>query len=988
VQWVGQAPELSCVEEGLVHGDELAIRDPAGFAVLDRYARTHRPDVAAGVLDAAYRLRFRSRSDFVDNVLYPATADPDRLRAWIVTFNAGYDLSRLLAPHLPVPASGWEARAGFEEDASGKRRRRQTPSRFAGGFSLPLWEYEKPSSVWHENRQYRPRLGIRHLGTRKNLVGWIRGTDEHTTFTGHFLDTLTLAAALTGESQSLETACRAFGFDYQEELDRLGVYFTKGGVDHEVITEDYVSYNRADTAATARLCGALLAECAALGIATQPTRLFSTASIAKDTLDRLGVQPLQRRQPDFDPAVMGFAMTALYGGRAECHIRRTPVPVTVCDFTSLYPTVSILLGLQDFLTCAEVQVTEVDPAEVESWLARIDVETLLTPATWGQLRAIALVDPAEAVLPVRADWHANGTLGIGLNRIASASEPLWYGLPDLAASTVLTGHPPKVLKVLRFDPLGAAPGLRRMRLGETIELDLRRGNLYRALIDERGRIKTASDPSEAERGRLDQFLTIVANSVYGITAEMNVSGPLREAASLNLHGLRTFALAAEEHEQPGDFFFAPQAALTTAGGRLMLALLERLVTDAGGTWCFADTDSFAIVSTLTGGSIACESAGGTGQIRALSFAEVDAIRRRIHALSPYDPTAVADLLKVEKVNFEGNSQARSRRELWAYAVAAKKYALFVRQGQGVEVLAALDEADEDEDHGEGLAEIVDRREHGLGFLRSPIDPKDAPDARAWITSAWAHVLAGEAGAQAADPEWFGLPKMSRNATLTTPRLLRAFSKWNAGRSVTDAIKPFNFLNRVFVDRDDLPEALRGLALAAPYDEDPRRWLGAAYFDLRTKAGGTYRITTTPIDPEVGDDGTGRIRVETYADLVRQLPLHPESKSLGPDGLVCGPQTRGLLARRTVRLGLARHIGKETTQLDFEGLEGAWPRVRVFDEPEVDVWAIELLPKLRARPTGDVALALAVHPSTVKRWKSGDMRPRPRHIADLARLLRN
>ena len=88
--------------------------------------------------------------------------------------------------------------------------------------------------------------------------------------------------------------------------------------------------------------------------------------------------------------------------------------------------------------------------------------------------------------------------------------------------------------------------------------------------------------------------------------------------------------------------------------------------------------------------------------------------------------------------------------------------------------------------------------------------------RNWVTDAWAFVLAEEFGANPSPPAWFDLPQMSRNDTLSTPRLVRRFANWNAGKPTVDAVKPFNFLNRVFVDHRWLPNHLRGLVLAAAY----------------------------------------------------------------------------------------------------------------------------------------------------------------------------
>lgn len=114
VSWHGWVPTLSCVEEGLVYADDLPATDPTGFAVLNEYRRSHVPAVDPSVLDAPYRLAFRSRTEFVEDVLYPGVLLPGGPGAWIVAFGAAWDLSRLIAPHLPVPSTGWAARAGYE----------------------------------------------------------------------------------------------------------------------------------------------------------------------------------------------------------------------------------------------------------------------------------------------------------------------------------------------------------------------------------------------------------------------------------------------------------------------------------------------------------------------------------------------------------------------------------------------------------------------------------------------------------------------------------------------------------------------------------------------------------------------------------------------------------------------------------------------------------------------------------------------------------
>ena len=71
----------------------------------------------------------------------------------------------------------------------------------------------------------------------------------------------------------------------------------------------------------------------------QASRAYSPATIGKAYLREMGVRSPAKR---VDPEILGYGMSAYYGGRAECRIRRTPVPVVYCDFLSMYPTVCAL----------------------------------------------------------------------------------------------------------------------------------------------------------------------------------------------------------------------------------------------------------------------------------------------------------------------------------------------------------------------------------------------------------------------------------------------------------------------------------------------------------------------------------------------------------------------------------------------------------------------------------------------------------------------
>ena len=95
----------------------------------------------------------------------------------------------------------------------------------------------------------------------------------------------------------------------------------------------------------------------------RPLKQFTTL-----TNVQLGWRGAWRPQPTvreidggIDSELLGYAMSAFYGGRSEARIIRTPVPVVHVDFTSMYPAVNAVLGTWSLLrakACRTVTVTE------------------------------------------------------------------------------------------------------------------------------------------------------------------------------------------------------------------------------------------------------------------------------------------------------------------------------------------------------------------------------------------------------------------------------------------------------------------------------------------------------------------------------------------------------------------------------------------------------------------------------------------------------
>jgi hypothetical protein len=569
---------------------------------------------------------------------------------------------------------------------------------------------------------------------------------------------------------------------------------------------------------------------------------------------------------------------------------------------------------------------------------------------------IAQLVPDGDILPVRAEYTKRRGWNIGVNPLRGR-EPMWFSIPDLVASKLLTGRTPRITRALRVVASGVSTGLHPVNLRGDVPVDPATVDFFRVVIEERQRVKPSA-ATEPEADRTQGFLKVVANAgSYGIFAEMiRHDLPTSKREVVTIYGLdaEPFTCKVAAPESPGQWCFPPIATAITGAARLMLAMLERCVTDAGGAWVFCDTDSMAIVATPTGGLFRCP--GGSERlddapaVRALSRGEVDRIRARFERLNPYDPTLDVDLLKAEE------------RDVECFAISAKRYALFHRTAAAD---VAIDRLSDDGDDGLGVdddVQVEKRSEHGLGHLLNPIDPDS--DDRNWIREAWTSMLRQELGTPATEPTWLNQPALSR-VTVSSQTLMKPFATWNKGKAYADQIKPANFLVVAQADALRNPGVdLRRFRLIAPYDNHPDRWSELPWRNLYDPAGRTYALTSK----KHPDTLRTAIAVKTYGDVIAEYRTHPESTFLDADGEICGRRTRGILQRRPVRAALLTYIGKEANRLDDvdSGLVANISEVLTeYVDPRRDRFRTETLPALDRLSDREVARLVEVHAAAVK-----------------------
>lgn len=413
-----------------------------------------------------------------------------------------------------------------------------------------------------------------------------------------------------------------------------------------------------------------------------------------------------------------------------------------------------------------------------------------------------------------------------------------------------------------------------------VEVDANKHSFFKHVIEQR-----AAHESDAA---LHHWLKILASSgSYGLFVELNPN----EANATKLKvfsGEESFETSSDVVEDPGKWFAPPIASLITSGGRLLLGMLESCIADAGGTFLFCDTDSAAIVSSERRQRIAMPD--GAEPITAISWADVQRIVDRFETLNPYNRKLIpGSILKIHKVNWDRN---KTRRQLFGYSIAAKRYALYTK-------------ADND-------IEIVEPKAHGLGYFYPPKNSPKVwePETPKWIFEAWDWIVRGVLGLQRSRPKWFGLPVMMK-LTLSTPHhALRSLAKGPLTR-------PYNFMMLPQISRFGCPENVdpNNFTLITPFTSERAEWMRCKRVNVHDCKSPVYELT---------DEYDGRkALVKNFFMLLDSYQNHPEAKSLGPDGKPCEFDTRGLLRRKESDHHFEQ--GEDLSLLDFKSYSVQAPR---------------------------------------------------------------
>jgi hypothetical protein len=492
---------------------------------------------------------------------------------------------------------------------------------------------------------YQPRIIIKHIDSKRSLINfstpYSKNYKKVNRYRGTFVDLKTLSFALTNENHSLESACELFNVEHKKLKTE----------EHGKITPEYIQYNINDVFATYDLFIALKNEFSKYKLSTPLNKLLSPASIGKEYFKEMGIKPFLELNPSFPKNMLGWIMTTYYGGRTEVHIRKTPIKVSYIDFTSMYPTQFVLLGLWNYVIADNIDVIEDN--DFDNMLSKIQLNDLTNKDLWKTFNGIALVDVDNDILPLRAKYNGKRAYNIGLNY--AKDKALWYTYPDIIASKLLTGKKPKIIKAFRFVPKGKQSNLSTINLfGKSI--DPKKDDFIRYLIEHRLEVKQKlkREPDNKDLKKEDFIAKIIANATsYGIFVEVNTEN---EKVNAEIYGISLFTCEVNKKERFGRAFNPIIATMLTSGSRLILAMVEAFVKQNNGYYAYCDTDSLFVNPELT-----------------------SKIQAFFKPLNPYSMDV--DMFKVE--SGEGNKPLDN---VWFYGISAKRYCLYSIEDNKIEIL--------------------------------------------------------------------------------------------------------------------------------------------------------------------------------------------------------------------------------------------------------------------------------------------------------------
>lgn len=572
---------------------------------------------------------------------------------------------------------------------------------------------------------------------------------------GYFLDSAHLFSILYGsgtEHFPLKKACETLKTEHKKEDTE----------EHGIITDEYLHYLQWDVKATFDVYCKLEETFNKYGLTKKEiTKIYSAASIGKAVLDHLGIRPFLDLNPVYPSINLGRIMETYYGGRVECILRHLIKLVEVLDFTSMYPSVIVLLGLWDYIISdryKEIKATE----ETKKFVDSITLEDMVNPETWKRLIGIVKIKLNKDFLPIRAGFNESGEKTIGPQCLTSdADQEMWFTLSDIVASKLLTGKTPEIIEAYKYEPGRPQKTLKSQKiLG--YKINPKKNNLIKFFVEERQKIKKEmksldKDSSEySEKDGLQLALKILSNALgYGIFIELNTQKT--EKPLVVCRGDKRYCSVGRSEEE-GKYFNPLIGTTITGASRLMLAIAEAKVKELGYSHYYMDTDSIFVSPEIA-----------------------EEVSNFFNPLNPYEN--VPKLLKIED-KFSGREKDEKtgmRTPVqYFFGISSKRYVVFAYSEDGIPDISRM----------EGKL-------HGMGHITNIFKEEITEEDTHWHPLLWRDLILYHMGELDYEDIFlkYGHKYEIAKVAIRTTSTFNRFRKFNEGKEWEEQIKPFNFFNQ-------------------------------------------------------------------------------------------------------------------------------------------------------------------------------------------------
>ena len=550
--------------------------------------------------------------EFVDNIFYPYAYN---MRCEVIGFNLPFDLSRLTFSHGIARKS---------DDT----------------FSLQL-----------SNDKRNPRIRIQSVDQKRSFISFTtplrkKSDKKYKSYRGYFVDLKTFTFALTDKSYTLDSACKDFGASrklYIEEHGKITEEYIDYNIKDVISTanlyekslkrykmfnlskEPNILYSPASIGKaylekmnirsfleqnpfftdqpSYTSCNIIKIPRNDVNAITEVLHIDDDAIIKIPQQDVNAITEVLHKDDDAiikiprndvntitmipQQDVLGYTMSAYYGGRTEVRIRHKSIPITYLDFTSMYPTVYSLQQLDKFLKAKRIRCYD-NTDDVKHFIENLKIDDLRKPETWQriEMHSIVKIRPDDDILPVRMEYSKIAK-NIGINYLKSDKE-LWYTVEDVIASKLLTGKIPVIIQTYSFIPEDIQDNLQSVKISDiTISSS---EDFIRRVIEERIKIKKSD---RRDKDQIQLILKIIANATsYGIYIEENTRS-LDNPQDIEVNSVEHFTSRVKKIEDTGKYFNPIMASLITGSARLILAIAESIAVKDGYI-AYMDTDSIFV----------------------------------------------------------------------------------------------------------------------------------------------------------------------------------------------------------------------------------------------------------------------------------------------------------------------------------------------------------------------------------------------------------